>query len=117
MKIEERSEGAEKEKERDKIHEGMRECGRQNNNEKTREEEGDTWERRLISDALNLKGLKNAFLWADNRVLTQYLSAVGIATGYWLDDRGVGVRITVGSRIFPFSKSSRPVLGPIQPPI
>jgi hypothetical protein len=27
-------------------------------------------------------------------------SVVGIATGYWLDDRGVGVRVPVGSRIF-----------------
>jgi hypothetical protein len=27
-------------------------------------------------------------------------SAVCIATGYWLDDRGVGVRVPVGSRIF-----------------
>jgi hypothetical protein len=28
-------------------------------------------------------------------------SVVGIATGYGLDDRGVGVRVPVGSRIFP----------------
>jgi hypothetical protein len=27
-------------------------------------------------------------------------SAISIATGYWLDDRGVGVRVPVGSRIF-----------------
>jgi hypothetical protein len=27
-------------------------------------------------------------------------SAVGIATGYGLDDRGIGVRVPVGSRIF-----------------
>jgi hypothetical protein len=40
---------------------------------------------------------------------------VGIATGYGLDDRGVGVRVPVGSRIF--SKSSRPALGSMQPPI
>jgi hypothetical protein len=39
-----------------------------------------------------------------------------IATGYWLDDRGVGVRVLVGSRIF-FPTSSRPALGPTQPPI
>jgi hypothetical protein len=29
-------------------------------------------------------------------------SAVGIATGYELDDRGSGVRVLVGSRIFTF---------------
>jgi hypothetical protein len=27
-------------------------------------------------------------------------SSVGIATSYWLDDRGVGVQVPVGSRIF-----------------
>jgi hypothetical protein len=42
-------------------------------------------------------------------------SAVGISSGYGLDDRGVGVRVPVGSRIF--SKSSRPALGSTQPPI
>jgi hypothetical protein len=33
-------------------------------------------------------------------------SVVGIATGYGLDDRGVGVRVPVGSRIF--SSPNRP---------
>jgi hypothetical protein len=42
-------------------------------------------------------------------------SAVGIATAYGLDDRGVAVRVPVRSRIF--SASSRPALGPTQPPI
>jgi hypothetical protein len=42
-------------------------------------------------------------------------SVVGIATGYGLDDRGVGVRVPVGSRIF--STSSRPALGPAHLPI
>jgi hypothetical protein len=42
-------------------------------------------------------------------------SAVGIATGYGVDDRGVGVRVPVGSIIF--STSSRPALGLIQAPI
>jgi hypothetical protein len=32
--------------------------------------------------------------------------AVGIATGYGLDDRGVGVRVPVGARIIP--SPSRP---------
>jgi hypothetical protein len=39
-------------------------------------------------------------------------SVVGIATGYGLEDRGVGVRVPVGSRIF--STSSRPALGSTQ---
>jgi hypothetical protein len=42
-------------------------------------------------------------------------STVSITTGYGLDDRGVGVRVPIGSRIF--FTSSRPALGPIQPPI
>jgi hypothetical protein len=33
-------------------------------------------------------------------------TVVGIATGYGLDDRGVGVRVQVGSRIF--SSPQRP---------
>jgi hypothetical protein len=41
-------------------------------------------------------------------------SAVGIATGYWLGDRGVGVRVPVRVKNFLFSTSSRPVLGPAQ---
>jgi hypothetical protein len=41
-------------------------------------------------------------------------SSVGIATGYRLDDRGVGVRVPVLSRIF---STSRPALGHTQSPI
>jgi hypothetical protein len=41
--------------------------------------------------------------------------AVDIAIGYGLDDRGVGVRALVGSRIF--SAASRPALGLTHPPI
>jgi hypothetical protein len=42
-------------------------------------------------------------------------SSVGIATGYGLHNGEVGVRVPVGLRIF--STLSRPVLGPIHPPI
>jgi hypothetical protein len=42
--------------------------------------------------------------------------AVGIATAYGLDDRGVEVWVPVGSD-FLFSISSRPALGPTQPSI
>jgi hypothetical protein len=34
-----------------------------------------------------------------NKFTGSWGSAVGIATGYGLDDRGVGVRVPVGSRI------------------
>jgi hypothetical protein len=44
-------------------------------------------------------------------------SAVGIATGYGLDDQGVRVRVPRGGKNFHFSLSSRPALGPTQPPI
>jgi hypothetical protein len=39
----------------------------------------------------------------------------GIATSYGLDDRGIGVRVPVGSRIF--SSPDRPALMSTQPPI
>jgi hypothetical protein len=42
-------------------------------------------------------------------------SAGGITTGYGLEDRAVGIRVPVGSRIF--SMSSRPALWPTQPSI
>jgi hypothetical protein len=42
-------------------------------------------------------------------------SIVGIAADYGLDDRGVKIRVPVWSRIF--LTSSRPALGPTQPPI
>jgi hypothetical protein len=42
--------------------------------------------------------------------------AVSIPAGYWLDGRGVGVRVPVRARFF-FSTSATPVLGLTQPPI
>jgi hypothetical protein len=39
-------------------------------------------------------------------------SVVGIATGYGLDDRGVGVRVPVGSRIFSSSRRPDRLWGP-----
>jgi hypothetical protein len=42
-------------------------------------------------------------------------NGVGIAARYGLDDRGFGVRVLVGSRMF--STSSIPALGSTQPPI
>jgi hypothetical protein len=45
------------------------------------------------------------------------VSAVGIANSYWLDDRGVGVRVPVGSTNFHFSMSFRPAMGSTQTPI
>jgi hypothetical protein len=42
-------------------------------------------------------------------------STVGVVSGYGLQDREVGVGVLVGSGIF--STSSRPVVGPTQPPI
>jgi hypothetical protein len=42
------------------------------------------------------------------------VSALGIATGYGLDDEGDEVRVPIGSKNV--SKSSRPALGSTQPP-
>jgi hypothetical protein len=43
-------------------------------------------------------------------------SSVGIATGYGLDSRGVGVKSPGRDKKFLFSTSSRPALGTTQPP-
>jgi hypothetical protein len=40
---------------------------------------------------------------------------VGIATGYGLDEREVGVRVPAESKIFSSPRRSRPALGPSQP--
>jgi hypothetical protein len=50
-----------------------------------------------------------------NNIMVRQDSVVGIATGYGLGDRGVGVGVPVGSRIF--STLSRPALGSTQPPV
>jgi hypothetical protein len=42
-------------------------------------------------------------------------SAVGIATGYGLEDRGVGVRVPVGAKIFSFPCRPDRSWGPIHP--
>jgi hypothetical protein len=42
-------------------------------------------------------------------------SAVGIAIGYGLDDRGFGVRVTVGSRIFSSPRRPDRLWGPPHP--
>jgi hypothetical protein len=39
-------------------------------------------------------------------------SVVGIATGYGLDDRGVGLQVTVGVRIFTSSRRPDRLWGP-----
>jgi hypothetical protein len=44
-------------------------------------------------------------------------SVVDIATGYGLDDRGVGVRIPVGTRVFSSPRSPDRFWGSTQPPI
>jgi hypothetical protein len=44
-------------------------------------------------------------------------TVVGIATGYGLDDRGVGVRVPVGSRIFSSPRRPDRLWGSTQPPI
>jgi hypothetical protein len=43
------------------------------------------------------------------------LNLSGIALGYGLDDRGFVCRQGLG--IFPFTTSSRPTIGPTQPPV
>jgi hypothetical protein len=45
-------------------------------------------------------------------LIRSHNSAVGIATGYGLDDQGVGVRVLVGSRIFSSRRRPDRLLGP-----
>jgi hypothetical protein len=40
-------------------------------------------------------------------------SKVGIATGYGLEDRGIGVRVPVGSKIFSSPRSPERLWGPL----
>jgi hypothetical protein len=44
-------------------------------------------------------------------------SAVGVAAGYTLDDRGVGVRVPVGARFFSSPRRPDRLWGPPNPPI
>jgi hypothetical protein len=44
-------------------------------------------------------------------------SVVGIATGYGLDDRWIGIAVTVGARIFSSPSRPDPGLGSSQPPL
>jgi hypothetical protein len=56
-----------------------------------------------IMETLMIKSSSHIFIYInfdDYPILRQSLdNAVGIATGYWLDDRRVGVRVPVESRI------------------
>jgi hypothetical protein len=61
-------------------------------------------------------GYNDEFIWTPTCVRSRN-SAVGIATGYRLEDRGVGVRIPGRVKNFLLSKSSRPSLGSTQPSI
>jgi hypothetical protein len=64
-----------------------------------------------------IRPVSHAFsIWNDNSVLHVYYrsrdSAVGIATGYGLDDRGVAVRVPVGSRMFSSPRRPDRLWGP-----
>jgi hypothetical protein len=48
---------------------------------------------------------------------TSWDSVVGTATGYGLNDSGVGVRVPVGSRNFSSPRRPDRLWGPTQPPI
>jgi hypothetical protein len=65
-------------------------------------------------DLFNDAGIISDYMAFNVRIRSRD-GSVGIATGYGLDDRGVGVPSRVKN--FLFSTSSRPALGPTQPPI
>jgi hypothetical protein len=57
------------------------------------------WRRRWYFPAKH-RARSAQFMWYYMYIRRSRDSAVGIATGYGLDDRAVGVRVPVGSRIF-----------------
>jgi hypothetical protein len=69
---------------------------------------------RMLEAIVTIK-LECTMQWVNYKL--QRDSAVGIATGYGLDDRGVGVRVPVGSRIFSSPRRPDWFLGPTQSPI
>jgi hypothetical protein len=56
------------------------------------------------------------FIWLSTNFRWRLIAAVGIATGYGLDDRGVGVRVPVRSGLFTFPCRPYGFWGPTQPP-
>jgi hypothetical protein len=64
-----------------------------------------------LSEHLSFTGVTMAFL-SPTRLGWSRDSAVGIATGYRLDDRGIEVRVPVGSRIFSSPHRSHRLWGP-----
>jgi hypothetical protein len=58
-----------------------------------------------------------SFIPTNSPILGSRDSSVGIATVYGLDGRGIGVRVPIRAVFYVTSSSSRPVLGPTQPPI
>jgi hypothetical protein len=80
------------------------------------------WKKKIYSTLNIRKNTSNknsACFQCSSKYCSMYISiqgsVVGIATGYKLDDWGVGVQVLVVSKIFSFSTSSRLPLGPTQP--
>jgi hypothetical protein len=59
--------------------------------------------------SVDVRNIRNGF---GSTFLILYYSIVGIATGYVLDDRGVGVRVPVGLRIFSSPRCPDRLSGP-----
>jgi hypothetical protein len=62
----------------------------------------------MTQDRDQWKALVNTVMkfWFHTTRETSRYSVVGIVTGYGLDDRGVGVRVLVASRIFSYPRRS-----------
>jgi hypothetical protein len=73
--------------------------------------------RQSLYSSINSTRILTYFNWFNYLVLIPIInisrgSVVGIATGYWLDDRGVGVRVPVGSIIFSSPRRPDRLWGP-----
>jgi hypothetical protein len=66
---------------------------------------------------MRLEATRNLYILNFLQPVRSWDSAVGIATGYGLDDRGVGVQVPVGSRIFCYPRRPERLWKTTQPPI
>jgi hypothetical protein len=65
-----------------------------------------------IQNCLKIEKLLSFVKNINVNIFMQMHSSVGIATSYGLDDRGVGVRVLVGSRIFSSPRRTDRLWGP-----
>jgi hypothetical protein len=66
-----------------------------------------------IHSSISLHDVVLTYLSTDTTLLRSRVNAVGIATGYGLDDRGIGVRVPAGLGIFSSLRRPDRLWGPL----